>query len=111
MSREEILKMSAGRKMRELVAAQVMGWDETYVRSIEAWHPDENMTDACLVLSELAKEPFSWHIESANLTDGRVIWWVCLWGDMPDRSVAEFSTEAESIPLAICRVALLARQK
>lgn len=126
MTKDEILNMQPSKKMRALLAINVMGWEayapepfddrqRTYyrdpetkeARSFESWHPDENMTDAYLVLAELAKEPFAWHIESANLKDGCVVWWVCLWGDMPDGSIAEFSAQAESIPLAVSRVALL----
>ena len=113
MNKDEILQMREGRKMRELVAIVVMGWElyepepfddrprkywrhpETKEsRSVESWHPDENMTDAFLVASMFPEI----HMEHSEKNDFAMI------GDDFDTAVT-----CETMPLAICRSALLAR--
>ena len=113
MNKDEILQMHEGRKMRELIATLVMGWElyepaplddrprkywrhpETKEsRSVDAWHPDENMADAFLVALMFPEI----HMEHSAKNDFAMI------GDDFDTAVT-----CETMPLAICRSALLAR--
>jgi hypothetical protein len=132
MTREEILNIYASYEMDAMIYSIVFGkmafrangrWEFTnerdYLDKGEGYYLGEHQeiirlpkfsTDiqaAWEVVEKLANEPFAWHIESINLEGGRVTWWACLWGDVPDGSIAEYSAKADTVPLAICRAALL----
>ena len=114
MTRDEILNMQAGKQMRELVATRVMGWVIVWpasfddrpkeywqdlhtkeARSVEAWHPDENMVDAWLIVNTIMYDTKN----DCNMASygGH---WRCIF--------SRGNASAETAPLAICRAALLA---
>lgn len=129
MTRDEILKMPAGREMDALIAEKVMGW-----KKIGKIHPDlkcdligENphyfyppdgefdkwmdlvphystdANDMLLVSDNLKSRGFNARIEiqsGAHVT----IWKT----DMTEYGPEPINAKADSIPLAICRAALLA---
>ena len=117
MNKDEILKMREGRKMRELLATLVMGW-ELYVpeafddrlrnywrhpetkeaRSVESWHPDENILDAFLVVDQVLHDNKDIAIRSS----------VRGWHVTIEAKYDDYVANAETMPLAICRAALLA---
>ena len=109
MNQEEILNMPAGTKMNQLIWWKVFDMEPEPPNNNMLLLPDysKEVAPAWRVVNAFAVEPFAWHIESINLLGGQIKWWACLWGDMPDGSIAEFSAEAETMSLAVCRVALL----
>ncbi len=131
MTRDEILKLPAGGDIDELVAEKVMGFrvyrnesmghhiaypdkesNKYWFKPIGQlgtfcnWSPSTDIATAWEVVSATAKEPFAWYIESVNIKDKPVIWWVGYWGG-PTEEIFMYSAEDESLSLAICRAALL----
>lgn len=112
MTRDEILAMPAGREMDALITEKVMS-GHVKRRSdgtphYLTWTPySTDMGAAWEVVEKMAHEPFAWHIESVNIVDG-LMWFVCYWGD-GSKAILDWSTDCESLTLAICRVALLSR--
>ncbi|MBN8657546.1 MAG: hypothetical protein J0M11_17580, partial [Anaerolineae bacterium] len=127
MNKSQIETMPAGKEIDGLVAEIVFGESKPIYAHVhdnvfstqwsndKNWHctPDYFSGDVCEwtpkefsksisatqeVINAMAKEPFAWHIESINTKTG-VKWWACLWGDMPDGSIAEYSAEADTISL------------
>ena len=113
--------MEAGEELDALMAEKVMGWERgksigkdvwckgrNVICYFHAWKPSTSILSAWEVVQKLAVEPFAWHIESLNLTNGRVVWWACYWGDGKAGEILDYSADAPTAPLAICRTALLA---
>ena len=121
MNQEEILQMSEGRKMRELIATLVMGW-ELYEpepfddrprkywrhpgtkesRSVEAWCPDENMTDAWMVVEFIEANTEYWAVGKKYLDTDYSVEFAALGKDSKE-------IHAHTGALAICRAALILR--
>ena len=137
MTREQILKLEAGPELDRLMAEKVMGWNRTtegappgcaywkdddgFVRANETlggslnWNPSTDVAAAMevvlhviktldcnvQVVSEVCFDPF---------TDKRVIMWYVVLEPYRKRHLAELvkGTSRDSLPLAICRAALLA---
>lgn len=107
MTRDEILRMPAGKELDALIAEKVMGWrkvrwlgtydwrdkDGDHPYSVNGWTPSTDSQKACDVVDKLGPASFS----SYKYNDG---FGVCLDSD--------FTVKAETLPLAICRAALLA---
>jgi hypothetical protein len=117
MTREEILKMEAGPEMDALVATRVMGWrlhphktgwviPETpeawnAYRKRGDWNPSTDIKDTWVVTEKLMAEeltPCIW----AEKVD--CIGW--MWRCLLNHNYADVL--AKTVPLAICRAALLA---
>ena len=115
MSRDEILTMEAGREMNELIAEKIMGWikynpnisteynfDGWFIKCPDGlglcvesddWSPSTDMTAAWQVVEKMDM-PF--YLERKDD-------WFAMFGDELD-----YSANADTAPLAICRAALLA---
>lgn len=112
MTRDEILAMPAGREMNALIVEKVMKWNvkvtlKDYVIEYPRYSTD--IAAAWQVIEKLAHEPYSWDIKSVNLIGGKLNWFVCYWGDgSKPGTILDWYTYCDSLPLAICRVALLA---
>jgi len=135
MDNSQIETMPAGKEIDELVAEIVFGESKPVYTHVhdnvistqwstgKNWHctPEYLNGDICEwtpkafsknisatqeVITLMAKEPFAWRIESVN-TEAGVKWRACLWSDMLDGSIIEYSAEADTISLAVSRVALL----
>jgi hypothetical protein len=121
MNREEILQMSEGRKMCELMATLIMGWElyepepfddrprkywrhpETKEsRSVEAWHPDENMTDAWMIVSKMRELVWDFYVGFDSNEENWSVMWRETGGTVIEKCIANTAA------LAICRSALLA---
>jgi len=112
MTRGEILRMEAGPELDRLVAEQIMGWSEgkhfkvgdfgvvKLGEVIDIWSPSSDIAAAWEVVKELydrelgiemyGEKKFPWEAEIL-IPGGRPV-----------------SVQAETLPLAICRAALLA---
>lgn len=129
MTRDEILNMPAGHEMDKLITEFVFGmrleknhglsggfywvgngvqFGDMRMREVPDYSTD--ISDAWNVFEKFTKEPFAWHVETVNLSDGKLEYWACLWGDHGS-SIVEYSASAETASLAICRAALLATMK
>jgi len=129
MTRDEILKLEAGRELDALVAEKVMGlvpcnnWLPfnafSYIKSqtcrhencYPRGHPCLYSADwgaAGQVAEKMAHEPHAWIIESINIIGGSPQWSATYWGGgvEDDNDMVIGSTA----PLAICRAALLAME-
>jgi len=110
MTRDEILNMQAGQDMDFLVSEHVLhhnvsDWNWRFFANKTHYSTEIGCTQE--VINALAKPPFAWHIESTNHESG-VSWWACLWGDDKLDDFIVYDADAETIPLVVCRVALLA---
>lgn len=111
MKKGEILNMQAGQDMDMLISEKVLcltvdDWNWRFFANKTHYSTELGCTQE--VIDALAKPPFSWHIESTN-HEGGVSWWACLWEDCED-GVDDFlvyAANAETVPLAVCRAALL----
>jgi len=115
LTKDEILKMPAGREMDALIADEVLHLEKT---NVAGWYWQDGMydelpyyssddSDALSLIDKFlnAHRNYATSIESVNITGGRV-WDVLLWG-MDDDPI--FLAKAPTLSLAICRVLLLAR--
>ena len=113
MTRDEILAMPAGREMKELIAELVMGWERSviwvdgvrksalvgpigidYYDQFPEWPTD--IAAAWEVVEKLI-EPHNCDCDLTTVVQG----WRCVF-------FGDYSSTAETAPLAICRAALLA---
>jgi len=134
MNKSQIENMPAGKEIDGLVAEIVFGESKPVYTHVhdnvfstkwsngKNWHctPEYLNGDICewtpkafsmdisaaqeVISLIVVKEPFTWRIESINTETG-IKWRACLWSDKADRS--EYSAEADTIALAVSRVALL----
>lgn len=136
MSKDKITSMPAGKEIDELVAEKILGeskpiyshvhsnvlsviWSnekswycspDYFTGDICEWIPKAFSTDIAAaqeVINVMAREPFTWRIESIHTTESNIKWKAWLCGNLPDGRIVEFRAEADTIPLAICRAALL----
>jgi len=121
MTKDEILNMSAGKKMCELLATRVMGWElyepepfddrpKKYWRDplskasvgIDNWRPDEDLSTAW----ELEK--FFYSITVSKIMEGSTpIYDSYVTAGRNNKNI-DGRAFAETAPLAICRAALVA---
>jgi hypothetical protein len=121
MTKDEILKMVAGKKMRELLATRVMGWElyepepfddrpKKYWRDpfskaavgVDNWYPDEDLSDAWQL------EKFFYSITvSKIMEDSSPIYESYVTASKNSKNI-DGRAFAETAPLAICRAVLLA---
>jgi len=121
-TREQILAEPAGMQMDAWVAEFVMGWIPVYIGDNITAHelsdgsvitgyfrPSTNIASALEVVEKLAKPPWAWGIDSINIGDEHR-WDVVYWGDESHDDFVRYELpEPETcLPLAICKVALLA---
>ena len=118
----EIMKMPAGREMDALIATDVMKWEELKhydshlsrdgfmgwmdretktVQRPEFWNPSESIEDAWVVVEKLRKkyQPLKFYL----VVDKKIR--ACITPILLDD---EWEAIGETVPLAICRAALLA---
>lgn len=112
MTRDEILKMEAGRELDALVAKDVMGWhklDGNWKDNIWEkadghikgdWHPSEDISAAWEVVTKIRS--MGWGVDISWFHE-----FIYCALHKPD-SVIIKQANAETAPLAICRAALLA---
>jgi hypothetical protein len=112
MTQDEILVLPAGRELDAMVAEQVMGWvreePRWYNRQggfesiVDLWQPSVSHNQAFIVVERFSVPKF--YVRLCSTVTGR---WRCdidlCGGDGPTRSCS-----AWTVPLAICRAALLA---
>ena len=135
MSQDNIANLPAGRELDELIAEKIFGEGKPNYSHVHSnvlsvvwsneknWYcsPDYFTGDVCQwipkafsvdisaaqeIINAITKEHFTWRIESIK-TPSKVKWQAYLYGKLPDGKNVEFSAEADTIPLAVSRVALL----
>lgn len=114
MTREEILALSPGRELDALVAEKVMGWEKDFqcwkdesgrIRTIEAtsfgsFEPSTDISAAWEVVEKMGKKEFTFHAESTgDLKEVRFM--------NSDKGIFG-EGYSYSMPLSICKAALLA---
>jgi hypothetical protein len=130
MTRDEILKLEAGREMDALIAHDVMGLKKIVIGGIGWWvkesplemsyqymeksgdfEPSEDMNAAWQVVAKMREKGFDffaeWVTENA-VSRLNSLPWACFATDDNDSVFVDFTATAETMPLAICRAALLA---
>jgi hypothetical protein len=127
MRRDEILKMQAGREMDALIAREVMAFDYDFIKSRnECRFIDqegntyraedlprftEDIAAAWQAVAKMREKGFDffaeWVTENA-VSRLNSLPWACFAPDDNDGDFADFTATAETMPLAICRAALLA---
>lgn len=113
MTREELEQMPAGREMDALIAERVMdyklidGPESLEVGKMMYYTPDQipafstNIGAAWLVAEKMNRDYFTLEIHSSVLSGAGVRFW-------GPNSGPTYSATAETVPLAICRAALIA---
>lgn len=119
MEKDEILNMQVGRNL-DAVIAPVIGWvilDKTAISPYEGrhsrhkgddnWLPffSESIEDAWSVVEAMRKKDFGFYLEWRQENSSEPLPWVLFSNDAHEM---EFCCAAETVPLAICRAALLA---
>ena len=128
MTLEEIEKLEAGREMDALIAQRVMGWNlrmstgmglvgdfpddkpvtgRTY-REIPRY--SEDIAAAFQVVERMTSAPYAWYVETVNLKADGFVWRAVYWGGYDIEHCVYFTSENKSLPIAICRAALLAME-
>ena len=127
-TRDEILSMEAGKEMDARIAEKVMKWHVNIVHDYEGWYDEENgfqRSTSNYAFDDCDEEAniYEWHPSNDLNTAWEVVekmltiyptndvslkstcrGWLCT----IDVGGAEFTRNAETAPLAICRAALLA---
>jgi len=119
MTHEEILKMEAGPQLDLLIAERVMGWSEgkhfevgdfgvvKLGEVIDIWSPSTDIAAAWEVTTKLCELGIVPEVYGMWLTKKKNEWYIVLWYSVEDLTAAA-RAKAPSLPLAICRAALLA---
>lgn len=125
MTREEILGMEAGPELDRLVAEQIMGWEEGRNFSMWPeqgvhisvgdgigffWRPSTDITAAWEVMTKLCELGMVPEVYGMWLTKKKNEWYIVLWYSVEDLTAAA-RAKASTLPLAICRAALLAMMR
>lgn len=118
MTKDEIMNMCAGPKMDKLVAEKVTGWNfpnkvdslgRRVIRYKDLPRYSTDIAAAWKVIATFNRSEWDIEIGSDTEDDGK-FWGVSLikWSEEPIGPIAYGGGEHESLPLAICRAALLA---
>ena|SRR3990167_5385736 len=101
LTRDDILKMEAGRDIDELITAKIISTDGFW-HGVKPYSTD--VTAAFQIVGKLIKPDWGWKIESFHMA-GELMWSACYRGDT-EEGIDYYTATANTVQLAICKAAL-----